>query len=138
MTLDEAWRILQENQYKRTKNREMMLTFFAQNDRYITAGEVKNFMASTNPGISFDTIYRNLATYTELGILEETELFGERHFRMHCTPGVHHHHFICTLCGKTRSLPDCPMDMISVDLRDYEIEGHKFEVYGKCPNCIAS
>jgi len=70
------------------------------------------------------------------GILEETELTGERHFRMHCEPGVHHHHFICTLCGKTRSIPDCPMDLIAVNLPNYEVEGHKFEVYGRCPMCV--
>ena len=138
MTLDEAWRILQDKQFKRTKNREVILNFFSENDRYLTAGDVRNYMESGNPGVSFDTIYRNLATFTELGILEETELTGERHFRMHCEPGVHHHHFICTMCGKTRNIPDCPMDLIAVNLPNYEVEGHKFEIYGKCPGCLAS
>ncbi len=138
MTLDEAWRILQEKQFKRTKNREIMLNFFADGDRYLTAGDVRVFMEIDNPGVSFDTIYRNLATFTELGILEETELTGERHFRMHCDPGVHHHHFICTVCGKTRSIAACPMDLIKVNLPNYQVDGHKFEVYGKCPNCIAN
>ena len=138
MTLDEAWRILQKNQFKRTKNREVILGFLADKNRYLTAGEVKNHIEAGNPGISFDTIYRNLTTFTELGILEETELTGERHFRMHCEPGVHHHHFICTICGMTSSIPDCPMDMITLNLPSYEIESHKFEIYGKCPSCVAS
>lgn len=138
MTLDEAWQILLKNQFKRTKNREIILDFFAQHDRFLTAGEVRVFMEIENPGISFDTIYRNLGTFSELGILEETELAGERHFRMQCEPGIHHHHFICTICGVTRSIPDCPMDVIAVNLPDYEIEAHKFEVYGRCPRCIAS
>ncbi|MDS9471053.1 Fur family transcriptional regulator [Sporosarcina pasteurii] len=138
MNLDEAWNILQKNEFKRTKNRDVILQFFAAHNRYLTAGDVKLHMEKDNPGISFDTIYRNLATFTELGILEETELTGERHFRMHCEPGVHHHHFICTLCGVTRNIPECPMDILSIDLSNYEIESHKFEVYGKCPQCIAS
>jgi Fur family transcriptional regulator, zinc uptake regulator len=138
MTLDEAWRILQDNQFKRTKNRETILEFFSKNDRYMTALEVRNHMEGDNPGISFDTIYRNLSTFSELGILEETDLTGERHFRMQCDPGVHHHHFICTACGKTRSIPHCPMELIAVNLPDYEVEGHKFEIYGKCPLCVAN
>ncbi len=136
MTLDEAWRILQENQFKRTKNRDTILQFFSNKDRYLTALDVKNFMSDDNPGISFDTIYRNLSTFSELGILEETDLNGERHFRMQCDPGVHHHHFICTACGKTRNIPHCPMEMITVNLPEYEVEGHKFEIYGKCPLCV--
>ena len=137
MTIDEAWRILSENQLKRTKNREVLLDLFLENDRYLTAGKIKDFMEAENPGISFDTIYRNLSSFTELGILEETELSGERHFRMHCEAGVHHHHFICRTCGKTRNIPGCPMDLIAVNLPNYEIEEHKFEIYGKCPLCIA-
>ncbi|BAQ11383.1 Fur family transcriptional regulator zurr [Bacillus sp. OxB-1] len=136
MTIDEAWRILLEHQYKRTKNRETILQFFSDNNRYMTALELKNSMETDNPGISFDTIYRNLATFTELGILEETELSGERHFRMQCDHGVHHHHFICTACGTTKSIPHCPMEHITVNLPNFEVEGHKFEVYGKCPQCL--
>ncbi len=125
--------ILQEKQFKRTKNRETILHLFSQNDRYLTAAEVREFMETDNPGISFDTIYRNLSTFSELGILRGNRFNGERHFRMQCDPGVHHHHFICTVCGKTRNIPDCPMEMITVNLPDYEVEGHKFEIYGKCP-----
>ena len=76
MTLDEAWRILQEKQFKRTKNRETILHLFSRNDRYMTAADVRSFMEQDNPGISFDTIYRNLSTFAELGILEETDLTG--------------------------------------------------------------
>lgn len=136
MNLDEAWEILQKNELKRTKNRAVILHFFAENNRYLTASDVKDYIEQGNPGISFDTIYRNLTAFTELGILEETELSGERHFRMHCDPGTHHHHFICTLCGKTKSIVQCPMDVLAIHLPNYEIESHKFEVYGKCPTCL--
>ncbi|MBB4825734.1 Fur family zinc uptake transcriptional regulator [Sporosarcina luteola] len=137
MTLDEAWRILSEHQFKRTKNRETLLEYFSEHDKYLSAMEVRNFMAQDNPGISYDTIYRNLTTFSELGILEETELNGERHFRMQCDAKNHHHHFICTECGKTRSISHCPMETITGELSGYEVEGHKFEIYGKCPICIS-
>lgn len=138
MNLTAAWEILQENDFKRTKNREVILRFFAENNRYLTASDVKNYIEKGNPGISFDTIYRNLSTFTTLGILEETELTGERHFRMHCDPGTHHHHFICTICGITRSIAECPMEVLAIQLPNYEIESHKFEVYGKCPDCVVA
>ena len=136
MNIEKAWEILEENELKRTKNREVILSFFEEENRYLTASDVKDYMEVNNPKISFDTIYRNLSTFTALGILEETELAGERHFRMECDPGVHHHHFICTLCGLTSNIAQCPMDLLSINLPNYEIESHKFEVYGKCSSCL--
>ncbi|WP_153733191.1 Fur family transcriptional regulator [Sporosarcina obsidiansis] len=136
MTMEDAWVILLKHDYKRTKNREILLRFFDQVDRYVTAMDVRNAVEQDNPGISFDTIYRNLAVFSKLGILEETELNGERLFRMQCSSDGHHHHFICTTCGKTKSIPSCPMDSVTVNLSDYEIKGHKFEIYGRCPMCI--
>ena len=95
---------------------------------------IKGCHEAENPGMSYDTIYRNLTTFMELGILEETELTGERHFRMQCEPGVHHHHFICTACGKTKKIPDCPMELIAVNLPGYQIENHKFEIIWEMSN----
>lgn len=138
MNYQQALDLLQQKGLKHTKNREVMLQFFDGHERYVTASNVKEFIEIDNPGISFDTIYRNLSTFTAIGILEETELAGERHFRMHCEAGVHHHHFICTICGGTESIPDCPMDVLSLHLPNHTIESHKFEVYGKCPSCLAS
>src|SRR5690625_5813510 len=68
-------------------------------------------MEDIHEGISFDTVYRNLNLYDELGILETTELNGEKHFRMTCTHD-HHHHFICNTCVKTKNIPVCPMDEV--------------------------
>lgn len=135
MSIDEAWDILLKHDYKRTKNREILLRFFDGANRYVTAMEVRVAVERDNPGISFDTIYRNLAMFSKLGILDETELNGERLFRMQCAIDSHHHHFICTSCGSTKPISSCPMDNVTANLAGYEIEGHKFEVYGRCPKC---
>ncbi|GKV68070.1 transcriptional regulator ZurR [Sporosarcina sp. NCCP-2716] len=135
MNVEKAWTILKDHSFKRTKNREAILHYLAQQDGYTAAMDVSEFLKRENPGLSYDTVYRNLATFADLGILEETDLHGERQFRMHCDPGVHHHHFICTVCGRTKHIPSCPMDLLAVELPGVEIEGHKFEVYGKCPSC---
>ncbi|MFS0674322.1 Fur family transcriptional regulator [Ornithinibacillus sp. 179-J 7C1 HS] len=134
MKTQEAIELLKKKGYKTTGKRKDILTFFENADGYRTAKDLIQHLEETYEGISFDTIYRNLHLYNEVGILEVTELNGEKHFRMNCT-SHHHHHFICKDCGKTKEIEVCPMEEVKRSLSNYEIEDHKFEIYGLCPSC---
>src|SRR5699024_11970198 len=118
--------IITKNQYKVTTRRETILDFFLKEDRYHTAKNLYDYMEESSPAISFDTVYRNLHLYPDLGILESTNLNAEKHFRINCGT-QHHHHFICSQCGKTKKINFCQMDDVHELLGNYQIEGHKFE-----------
>lgn len=134
MNINEAIAHLKNKEYKITKKRKDILSFFTNEDGYRTAKDLIQYMEARYPSISFDTVYRNLHLFHEINILETTELNGERLFRIRCTQD-HHHHFICKDCGKTKEIEVCPMQEVTNILASYRIEGHKFEVYGRCPAC---
>jgi len=135
MNVNKAIEILKEHGYKYTGKRVEILDFFSQQDKYLTAKDVLEYLKKDYPNISFDTVYRNLSLFSELGILETTELSGEKHFRFSCGVDNHHHHFICLDCGKTKEIELCPMNQIYEELKDCTISGHKFEIYGYCRDC---
>ncbi|PZX07205.1 Fur family zinc uptake regulator [Psychrobacillus insolitus] len=135
MNINRAWEILKKEGFKKTDKREQILDIFSQTTKYITPRDILDVMMAEHPGMSYDTIYRNLNTFVELGILEETELTGEKHFRMHCETDHHHHHFICTSCGNIKEINICPMELLHNSIPGYQIENHKFEIYGNCPQC---
>ncbi|MGM0124977.1 fur family transcriptional regulator [Enterococcus sp. AZ194] len=128
---------LKDNGLKYTKKREALLTYLIKRNRYVSAKEVHHFMQESFPGLSYDTIYRNLHDFSELDLLEETDLNGEMKFRFHCCQGNvgHHHHFICTVCGKTKEIHMCPMNFFEEQLSGCTIEGHRFEILGRCEEC---
>lgn len=133
-----AMQKMKENGLKHTKKREAMISYLAKSNRYVPAKKVYEYLATDYKGISYDTIYRNLRDFSDMGILEETELAGEMRFRFNCAlQGAehHHHHFICTVCGKTKELTTCPMDFFEDQLPGCTIEGHRFEIYGRCEDC---
>lgn len=137
MNLKEAMHLLKEKGYKVTKRRKEILSYFYEVDGYRTAKDLIQHLETHYKTISPDTIYRNLYLYDEMGILETTELNGEKQFQMRCTD-EHHHHFICNECGMTKHVEVCPMDEVQKLLSTYAIDGHKFEIYGLCPMCQAS
>jgi len=132
---EQAVRTLKRNGYKTTGKRQRILEILYNKKKYMSAKEVQDHLKEMFPGISPDTIYRNLHTFVELSVVEETELNGEKLFRSSCDVHGHHHHFICTECGQTRELEMCPMDMFQEQLPGCEVTSHRFELFGKCADC---
>ena len=84
IAITRALEMLKKSGKKQTKNREEMIRYLALENRYLSAKEVYSFLVQDNPGVSFYTNYRNLKDFSEIGILEETELNAEKNFSFHC------------------------------------------------------
>ncbi|MFD1428598.1 Fur family zinc uptake transcriptional regulator [Kroppenstedtia sanguinis] len=137
MDMELALDTLKSQGYKFTGKRERMVQIFNRENRYLTAKQILEEMQGEYPGLSVDTVYRNLSLFEDLGIVEGTEWEGERRYRFHCGGEHHHHHLICKECGKTRSLNVCPMNAILGEPEDFTITDHKFEIFGFCQDCAS-
>jgi len=62
----------------------------------------------------------------------------EKYFKIGCLEtDHHHHHHICLKCGKAKIIHVHVCDDLEIEeLKGYRIDGHKFEVYGLCPDCL--
>jgi Fur family transcriptional regulator, zinc uptake regulator len=128
---------IKDKGYRCTPQRSTILTYFMrQKNRFVTAKSVTEHLRNTMGHVSFDTVYRNLYLFKDIGILELTSHGGENLFHLKNEINTHEHMFICTECRNTTALNMCPMEIIDSSLNDYLISDHKFEVYGLCPSCL--
>lgn len=126
--------MLKEAKFKVTKKRLRMIEIFMEDERYLSAKEIQEMMNKEYPGISYDTIYRNLHTLKDINVLEQTTFGGEMQYKISCTDH-HHHHFICERCGETRVVHYCPVEAWESELNGVKINSHKVELYGLCEVC---
>jgi Fur family zinc uptake transcriptional regulator len=123
---DKGWRI--------TDQRKSLATLFAEAPGYLSPKDVYESMRQKYPGVSFDTVYRNLRLLSEMGVLEQFYLNDVLKFRARCQ-SHHHHHMICLQCEKTIPFEFCPMKQVPGLPGDFQIVNHRFEVFGYCADC---
>ncbi|WP_438432589.1 Fur family transcriptional regulator [Gorillibacterium sp. sgz500922] len=122
-----GWRI--------TDQRRTLARIFSETDGYLTPKDVYEQMRETYPGVSFDTVYRNLRMLSEMGVLEQVYFQeGGLKFKASCLHH-HHHHLICVNCEKTLTFDYCPMDQMVQLPGHFQIMNHRFEIYGLCEEC---
>lgn len=131
---EEIIRQMSENGLRITEQRRTLARLFSETPGYLTPKDVYEHMQRHYPGLSFDTVYRNLRVMADLGLIEQFVMEEGVKFKLSCEEPHHHHHMICLQCQKTLPIRTCPMPETAVP-SGFRVVRHKFEVYGYCEEC---
>lgn len=134
-TIKEIVKAMSAKGWRITDQRKSLATLFAESPGYLSPKDVYDYMRQRYPGVSFDTVYRNLRLLSEMGVLEQIYLNDGLKFRARCHTH-HHHHLICLGCEKTYPIEFCPMPEMSGVPADFQVVNHRFEVFGYCTHCV--
>jgi Fe2+ or Zn2+ uptake regulation protein len=130
---------LQSKGCKVTPQRRLILDILSRSELHVmTAEEIVNLARDQQPNISASTVYRNLGTLSELGLIKRLDSMGEG-WRYEVSSG-HHHHLVCLKCHNTVAIDFCPMNRDVKELAErsgFEVADHSFEIKGYCTNCQA-
>jgi Fur family zinc uptake transcriptional regulator len=135
MNAEQIVRIMSEQGLRITDQRKTLASLFAETGGYLSPKDVYDDMGKKYPGLSFDTVYRNLRVMHELGVLEQFVFEEGVKFKVHCQEHHHHHHLICLQCDKTTPIVYCPMDTTEYIPTEFQVIRHKFEIFGYCKDC---
>ncbi|WP_110953417.1 Fur family transcriptional regulator [Anaerosinus massiliensis] len=132
--------LLREKGYKITPQRRAVIAALMESEKFPTAQQILEIVKKTNPDMSLDTVYRNLALLVELKVVYEinTQNSAGNVYEIAKLQHQHHHHVVCLVCGKTECIDLCPVNeayIAEAEKRGFEITGHTFEFYGKCHAC---
>ena len=122
---------------KYSKQREMVLQAVGRLPGHPNAAEVYEEVKKACASISLATVYRNLNTMADHGLIgkvclpEGADRFDkETHL---------HDHMICTCCGDVIDLPPAPWQQTYAEIEEktgFTPESHRLVVYGLCSECF--
>jgi Fe2+ or Zn2+ uptake regulation protein len=134
---------LDDEGYRLTGPRRQVLEEVVSRQSPFTSAELCETMHQQAPGIGRATVFRTLEMLTRMGVLQRIHRdadSGRCHAYMICEQ-THHHHLICKECGSvTDFTEDKELDMLvrQIERRTaFQVEGHRLELVGVCPNCQA-
>jgi Fe2+ or Zn2+ uptake regulation protein len=123
--------------YRLTGRRREVADLIAAREGHFTAAELLDDAQVRKLGIGRATIFRALDLLTELKLLERLDLPEGEHAYVTCEP-AHHHHVVCSSCGRVREVRDHGVTEAIADIErstGYAIDTHRLELYGRCPRC---
>ncbi len=124
---------LKNNGLKVTPGRLGLLDIFKHNKKPLAVKEIAKLYKSFGK-IDLVTLYRNVESLAEMGIVKKLRISDkEAHYEI---PHSHHHHLICTNCGKIADLENCEVRLPKTKIPGFsKIKEHSLEFFGLCNNC---
>ena len=119
-----------------TPQRELVLAAVRELG-HSTPEEIAEKVRKSHPGINLSTVYRNLETLENVGLVQHTHL-GHGGATYHATETLTHLHLVCENCG---SIGDAPLEAAASFVQNlYDDYGFKtdvthFAISGLCSQC---
>ena len=128
---------LDEAGYHVTEPRRAVAEMIASRTGRFTALDLVHEARRARRGVGRATVFRSLELFESLGLVERIHLPTGEHAFVACDP-VHHHHVVCTRCGRSTEVLDIGMGPIARAIEastGFAIDEHRVEFLGLCPDC---
>jgi len=128
---------LRQHSYKLTPQRRVVIQAIASNQEHLTPIAIYEKVHQDHPDIGLVTIYRTIEILAKLKLICELHAGGSCHSYTISAPG-HHHHLICSNCGKVVDFAGCELGEVQQSLTRetrFRIDSHLLEFIGLCQAC---
>lgn len=119
-----------------TQPRRVILDYIHDKGDHITAEEIINHVHEKSPRVNKSTIYRTLEPLEENGCVFKSEL--SEHSVYHHAEEGHHHHLVCSRCGKTLECDEdsfTPVEESIAEKYGFRVDFKHVVMSGLCERC---
>jgi Fur family ferric uptake transcriptional regulator len=141
----EMEKVLKEQGFRMTLPRRVILDLFSKSDGHLLAKDIYIKINNKFPDIGLTTVYRTLDLLVQKGMINKFDLGeGQSRYELAWDFKEHHHHLVCSKCGKMIDYNDFIDDEINffADIQkflskkyNFQINNHEVYFYGKCNSC---
>lgn len=126
--------------------RTAILDLMSRTSRHMSAKEIHASLYRTNPSLGLTTVYRTLDLLNRMNLIQKIAL-GDGQIRYEYKGGEkedHHHHLICTNCGRIIDYTEFEEEELTLVRKTeeklekkyrFQIIDHNIEFYGLCEKC---
>jgi Fe2+ or Zn2+ uptake regulation protein len=141
-TRETVARLLRAHGQRLTPTREVVVDVLATSAGPLTIPEI----LAASPGLAQSSVYRNLVVLEEAGVVHRMMTRDEfARYELAEDLTEHHHHLVCSNCGRVEDLPATPAVERSVAAAiDEAARGagfrtlhHRLDLVGLCANCAS-
>lgn len=132
---------LHKHGYKVTPQRRVIIGAIIESHEHLTPAALYERALRDDDSIGLVTVYRTIEILAELGFVCEMHTGGNGASYLLCNPAGHHHHLVCSGCGKVVDFTDCDLEKLARRLakeNGFKIENHLLEFSGQCQQCRTS
>jgi Fe2+ or Zn2+ uptake regulation protein len=132
---------LERSGHRVTEPRTLVADLIANQGGHFTAADLLERARDRRLRLGRATVFRALELFTELGALERIDLPSGEHAYVICEPAEHHHHVVCSRCGRSTGVEDAGLQGVVDEIArrtGYRIDTHRLELFGLCPTCHRS
>ncbi|GAB2871241.1 Fur family transcriptional regulator [Myroides odoratimimus subsp. xuanwuensis] len=125
---------------KSTRQRRAVVAELQSSDDFRSAQDIHDSLRQAGDKVGLATVYRALQSLVDGGEIDVLRTSGGEAVYRRCSP-THHHHLVCRGCGRTVEVEGPAVERwatATADAHGFSDVSHTLELFGTCPECVAS
>lgn len=136
--LEHAKGRLAEEGHRAGGARRQVMDTLARQSCCRSAQEIHAELQRGDRRVGLASVYRTLDTLAELGLVHRLDVDGIAAYEPALPDGEHHHHVICSACGRVDTFEDDDLERAIARLSErlgYAVREHDVVLRGACAGC---